>query len=139
MVQLGHDEEMVPTHGMCGKLDADFETQRTIKTAELTTFFLCLLRKPIGLTMALVDKKWGWPKSKGRRFVDLDLKTCTAFTKKQYWWSSSASKRVAPIKRSNESHSSRNVSLKVMRKNTNLPETMQFWMRRDGAHEGQQK
>ena len=44
MVQLDHDEEMGPTHGMYGTLDAELEVQRTIKRAELTAF-LCLLKE----------------------------------------------------------------------------------------------
>ena len=56
MVQLGHDEEMEPMHGMYGTLDAELEVQRTIKRAEQTAF-LCLLRKAIGLTMVHVANK----------------------------------------------------------------------------------
>ena len=33
MVQLDHDEEMEPMHGMYGTLDAELEVQRTIKRA----------------------------------------------------------------------------------------------------------
>ena len=55
-VQLHHDEDMGPMHGMYRTLDAKFEVQRTIKRAELITF-LCLLRKAIGLTMGHVDNK----------------------------------------------------------------------------------
>ena len=36
MVQLDHDEEMEPMHGMYGTLDAELEVQRTIKRVELT-------------------------------------------------------------------------------------------------------
>ena len=38
MVQLDHDEEMDPMHGMYGTLEAELEVQRTIKIAELTAF-----------------------------------------------------------------------------------------------------
>ena len=47
MVQLDYDEELGPLHGMYGSMEAGFEVQRTIKTAELTAFF-CLLKKVIG-------------------------------------------------------------------------------------------
>ena len=43
MVQLDHDEEMGPMHGMYGTLEADLEVQRTVERAELTAF-LCLFR-----------------------------------------------------------------------------------------------
>ena len=56
MVQLDHDEEMVPMHGMYGTLDAELDLQLTIKRAELTAF-LCLTRKAIGPTMVHVDNK----------------------------------------------------------------------------------
>ena len=55
MVQLGHDEELGPVHGVYGTLDVELEVQRTIKRAELTAF-LCLSRKAIGPTMVHVDK-----------------------------------------------------------------------------------
>ena len=54
MVQLDHDEEMGPMHGMSGTQDAKLEAQRTIKRAELTAY-LCLARKAIGPTMVHVD------------------------------------------------------------------------------------
>ena len=38
VVQLDHDEEMDPTHGMYGTLDAELEVRRTIKRTELTAF-----------------------------------------------------------------------------------------------------
>ena len=38
VVQLDHDEEMGPMHGMYGTLDTEFEVQRTIKRAEWTAF-----------------------------------------------------------------------------------------------------
>ena len=56
VVQLDHEEEMEPTHGMCGTLDAELDLQRAIKRAELTAF-LCLLRTAIGPTMVHVDNK----------------------------------------------------------------------------------
>ena len=43
VVQLGHDEEMGPRHGMYGTLDAELGVQRTIKRAELTAFLVSLL------------------------------------------------------------------------------------------------
>ena len=43
VVQLDHDEEMGPMHGMYGTLEADLEVQRTVERAELTAF-LCLFR-----------------------------------------------------------------------------------------------
>ena len=57
VVQLDHDEEMGPMHGMYRTLDAELvEVQRTIQQAEFTAF-LCLLRKAIGPTMVHVDIK----------------------------------------------------------------------------------
>ena len=44
VVHLDYDEELGPLHGMCGSMEAGFEVQRTIKRAEMTTFF-CLLKK----------------------------------------------------------------------------------------------
>ena len=44
MVQLDYDEEMGPLLGMYGSVKAEFELQRTTKTAELKAF-LCLLKK----------------------------------------------------------------------------------------------
>ena len=38
VVQLDHDGEMGPTHGMYVTLDAYLEVQRTIKTAEMRAF-----------------------------------------------------------------------------------------------------
>ena len=55
-MEFGDDEEMVPTHGMYGTLDAEVEVQRTIKSVELTAF-LCLLRKADGPTLVHVDHK----------------------------------------------------------------------------------
>ena len=43
VVQLDHDEEMGPLHGMYGSMEAELEVQRTVKRAELTAF-LCLLK-----------------------------------------------------------------------------------------------
>ena len=56
MVQLDHDEEMRPMHGMHGTMDAELVVQRTIKSAELTVL-LCLFRKAIGPTMVHVDNE----------------------------------------------------------------------------------
>ena len=38
MVRLDYDDEMEPLHGMYGSVEAEFEVQRTIKSAELTAF-----------------------------------------------------------------------------------------------------
>ena len=40
VVQLDHDEEMGPMHGMYGTLDAELGVQRTIKRAELPAFLV---------------------------------------------------------------------------------------------------
>ena len=89
-MQLDHDEEMVPMHGMHGTRDADLEVQRTIKRAELSAF-LCLPRKATGPTMVHVDNKgiidglWGGEtkcisKGDGRRLVHQEgfLKSSTS-------------------------------------------------------------
>ena len=77
MVQLDHDEEMEPMHGMRGTLDAELEVQRAVKRALLTAFW-CLFRKAIGRMLVHVDNKgiidglWRevnevhWSKSEGR-------------------------------------------------------------------------
>ena len=79
MVQLDHDEEIGPMHGMYGTQDAELEVQRTIKRAELTAF-LCFLWKAIGPTMVHVDSKgiidglWrGHMKCIGPEAMDADL------------------------------------------------------------------
>ena len=79
VVQLDHDQEMGPMHGMCGTLDAELDVQRTIKRAELTAF-LCLLRKAVGPTLVYVDNKgivyglWrGEVRCIGPRAKDADL------------------------------------------------------------------
>ena len=46
-MQIDHDEEMVPMHGMQCTLDAEFEVQRIINRAQLTAF-LCLFRRIVG-------------------------------------------------------------------------------------------
>ena len=56
VVQLDYDEEMGPLLGMYGSVEAEFEVQRTIKRAELTTF-LCLLRKVCGPIKIHVENK----------------------------------------------------------------------------------
>ena len=38
VVQLDHDEEMGPLHGMYGTLDVELKVQRTIQRAEFTAF-----------------------------------------------------------------------------------------------------
>ena len=53
-MQLNHDEELVPMHGMHGTLDVELEVQRTINRAEMTAF-LCLLKKAIDPTKVHVD------------------------------------------------------------------------------------
>ena len=53
VVQLDFYEEMGPSHGIFGSMEAECEVRWTIKRAELTVF-LCLLRKvcgPIGNTL----------------------------------------------------------------------------------------
>ena len=79
VLQLDHDEEMVPMHGMHGTLDAELEVQRTIKRAELTAF-LCLLRKAIGPTTVhiehngIIDGLWRCEmRCIGSRAKDADL------------------------------------------------------------------
>ena len=47
VVQLDHDWDMRPMHGMDGTLDAEFEVQRTVKRAGLT-FFLSLFGRISG-------------------------------------------------------------------------------------------
>ena len=42
MVQLDHDAEMGPMHGMHGTLDAELEVRRTIKRAALTKSWVFL-------------------------------------------------------------------------------------------------
>ena len=45
MVQLDHDEEIGPLHGMYGTMDAELEVQRAIKRAELTNGVLVSLQE----------------------------------------------------------------------------------------------
>ena len=56
VVQLDHDEEVRPMHGMCGTVDAELEVQRTIKRAGLTAI-LCHLRKAIGPVVCMLITK----------------------------------------------------------------------------------
>ena len=56
VVQLDHDEDMEPMHGMYGALDPDLELQRTIKMAELTAF-IRHFRRRVGPTTAHVENK----------------------------------------------------------------------------------
>ena len=79
VVQLDHDHEMGPMHGMYGTLDAELDVQRTIRRGELTAF-LCLLRKAVGPTLLYVDNKgivyglWrGEMRCIGPRAKDADL------------------------------------------------------------------
>ena len=55
-MQLDHEEELGPIHGMNGTMDSELDVRRTIKRTELTTF-LCLLRKVICSTKVHVDNK----------------------------------------------------------------------------------
>ena len=56
VVQVEHDEELRPMHGMYGTLDADVEVRRTIQRAEPAAF-LCLLRKAICPIPVHIDNK----------------------------------------------------------------------------------
>ena len=56
VVQLDHDKELGPLHGMCGSMEAELEVQRAIKRAGLTAF-LCLLQKSVGPIEVHVDNK----------------------------------------------------------------------------------
>ena len=56
VVQLDHDEEMGPLHGMHDSMEAESEVQRTIKRAKLTAF-LCLLREVCGPKKVHVDNE----------------------------------------------------------------------------------
>ena len=56
VVQLDHDEDMGPMHGMHGTLDPDLEVQHTIKRADLTAFIRHFGRI-VGPTTAHVDIK----------------------------------------------------------------------------------
>ena len=74
-MQLDHDEELAPRHGMFGTLEAELEVQRTIKRAELTAF-LCLLKKVIGPTnnKGIIGGSWkGEMKCTGPKAGDADL------------------------------------------------------------------
>ena len=46
----------VPLHGMYGSMEAEFEVQRTIESAELTAF-LCFLKEVTGPIKVHVDNK----------------------------------------------------------------------------------
>ena len=111
MVQMKHDEEMRPMHGMCGTLDAELEVRRTIERAELTAF-LCLLRRAISLAMVHVDKKgiidglWrGEMRCIGPRAKDADLwiliweEVPQSSSRKRTGGKSNTSKHVAPIRK----------------------------------------
>ena len=74
MVQLDHDEEVGPMHGMY-----EFEFHRTIKRAERTAL-LCLLRKASGPMMVrvynkgVIDSLWRGEKNCiGPKAKDADL------------------------------------------------------------------
>ena len=98
-MQLGHDEEMGPLHGMCGTLNVQRLVQRTIKRAGLTAF-LCLLRGingPCG--QGIIDVVWRrnevhW--SECERCSLVGSGKCAEFIKKEYCWRSSTSKSISP-------------------------------------------
>ena len=50
MVQLDHDEETGPKHGMYGTLEAEVEVEYTIK-------IFCFLKKALGPNMVHADSK----------------------------------------------------------------------------------
>ena len=54
--RFDHDEKLGPVQGMFGKLDAELEVERTIKSAELT-FLVCLLCKAFGPNTDHVDNR----------------------------------------------------------------------------------
>ena len=56
VVQLSHDEELGPLHGMYGSMEAELEVQRTNKRAELTAF-VCLLRRFLDLSRSMSTTK----------------------------------------------------------------------------------
>ena len=56
VVQLRHNEEMGPMHGLHGTLDAELVVQRAVKRAELTAFW-CLLGGIIDPITAHLDNK----------------------------------------------------------------------------------
>ena len=55
-MQLDHNEELGPVHGMFGTLDAEIEVQRTIKRPERPAFS-CVFKKAVGPTMVHVGNK----------------------------------------------------------------------------------
>ena len=101
VVQLDHDNEIGPMHGMYGTFIAELEEKRTIKRAGLTAF-LCLFRKVIGPTTVHVDNK-GWAE----------------FIRKAYCWRWNTSKRIDQRRKSNTCRSSLNLSLKETKRRTN--------------------
>ena len=120
VVQLDHDEKMRPMHGMYGTLDAKLEMQRTVKRAELTAF-LCLSGEVIGPTMVHCDNTgivgWAvegrnevhWPKSEGRRLVDLDLERIAQSTPRRHIGEGRARQRASLSRRkSSKCRSSKN-------------------------------
>ena len=69
--------------------------------------------------MALEKRNEGiGPKAKDADFFS--GRRCTKFIKKVSWWKSSVSKHIAPRSRSNQCRSSRNLSLRVTRRQTSL-------------------
>ena len=79
MVQLDHDEEFVPMHGIYGMLDAVLQVQRTTERVELAAF-LASFRTAVSLTVVHVDNKgfidglWrGERKCIGPKAKDVDL------------------------------------------------------------------
>ena len=136
---MKHDEEMRPMHGMYGTLDAELEVRRTIKRAELTAF-LCLLRRAIRPETVHVDKKGiivraverrnevHWPKSEGRRLVDLDLGGFPqSSSRRRYGWKSNTSKHVAPTRKGRKCRFSKSSSLKAMRKQMSQHKRERGW------------
>ena len=80
VVQLDHDKEIEPMHGMYGTMDAELEVQRAIRRAELTNGVLVSPQKATGLTMVHVDDKRiidglgrGEARCSGPRDKDADL------------------------------------------------------------------
>ena len=69
-MQLDHDDEMGPMHGMSGTLDVELEVRRTTKRGE-SAAFLRVAMKAIGPPADHVEVHW--PNVEGRLLVDLDL------------------------------------------------------------------
>ena len=82
VVQLDHDEDVGPMHGMYGTLDPGLEVQRTIERAELTAFIRHFRRKVDPTTdhfdnKGIIDGLWrGEMKCIGPKAKDADLWLC---------------------------------------------------------------